>query len=64
MRAVLIRDGKGPINNLYIGNAHKPSPGPEQVLVKESHPEFLLLNRFHSFSLHCSLRPSVSIAWI
>jgi NADPH:quinone reductase-like Zn-dependent oxidoreductase len=46
MRAVLIRDGKGPADNLYIGNAPKPNPGSEQVLVKESHLSFLLLNRF------------------
>ncbi|EIN12492.1 quinone oxidoreductase [Punctularia strigosozonata HHB-11173 SS5] len=34
MRAVLVRDGKGPIENLYLGDAPKPSPGPDQVLVK------------------------------
>ncbi|TFK48727.1 quinone oxidoreductase [Heliocybe sulcata] len=34
MRAVLIKDEKGPIENLYIGEATKPSPGPGQVLVK------------------------------
>lgn len=34
MRAVLIKDGKGPIENLYIGEAPKPKPTPGQVLVK------------------------------
>jgi NADPH:quinone reductase-like Zn-dependent oxidoreductase len=34
MRAVLIKDGKGPIENLYLGEAPKPEPGPNQVLVK------------------------------
>ncbi|KAF9499071.1 quinone oxidoreductase [Pleurotus eryngii] len=34
MRAVLIRDGKGPAENLYIGKAPKPTPNANQVLVK------------------------------
>ncbi|KII84164.1 hypothetical protein PLICRDRAFT_179839 [Plicaturopsis crispa FD-325 SS-3] len=34
MRAVLIKDGKGPIENLYIGETPKPVPGPGEVLVK------------------------------
>ena len=36
MRAVLIKDGKGPVENLYIGEIARPSPGPGQVLVKVS----------------------------
>ncbi|KAF9241081.1 quinone oxidoreductase putative [Melanogaster broomeanus] len=34
MRAVLIKDGKGPIENLYLGTAEKPVLGEGQVLVK------------------------------
>ncbi|KAF7965540.1 hypothetical protein HWV62_43042 [Athelia sp. TMB] len=34
MRAVLIKDGKGPVENLYIGETPKPTPGPGQVVVK------------------------------
>ncbi|KZT35055.1 quinone oxidoreductase putative [Sistotremastrum suecicum HHB10207 ss-3] len=34
MRAVLIKGGKGPVENLFIGNAPKPSPSAQQVLVK------------------------------
>ena len=36
MRAVLIKDGKGPVENLYIGEAPKPTLGKGDVLVKES----------------------------
>ncbi|OJA12287.1 hypothetical protein AZE42_12809 [Rhizopogon vesiculosus] len=34
MRAVLIKGGHGPIENLYIGEADKPIPKKGQVLVK------------------------------
>ncbi|KAF9468670.1 quinone oxidoreductase [Collybia nuda] len=34
MRAVLIKDGKGPIENLYIGETTKPGPRSGEVLVK------------------------------
>jgi len=34
MRAVLIKDGKGPIENLYIGETEKPVPHQGQVLVQ------------------------------
>jgi putative PIG3 family NAD(P)H quinone oxidoreductase len=34
MRAVLIKDGKGPVENLYIGEAPKPTLGKGEVLVK------------------------------
>ncbi|EIW52389.1 quinone oxidoreductase [Trametes versicolor FP-101664 SS1] len=34
MRAVLVKDGKGPVDSLYIGEIEKPSPGPGKVLVK------------------------------
>ena len=36
MRAVLVKDGKGPVENLYIGEAPKPTLGKGEVLVKES----------------------------
>jgi NADPH:quinone reductase-like Zn-dependent oxidoreductase len=36
MRAVLIKDGQGPIENLYIGQTDKPVPTKGQVLVKVS----------------------------
>jgi len=34
MRAVLIKDGKGPVESLYIGETSRPKPGDSQVLVK------------------------------
>ncbi|KAI0824012.1 quinone oxidoreductase [Trametes gibbosa] len=34
MRAILVKDGKGPVDNLHLGEAEKPSPGSGQVLVK------------------------------
>ena len=34
MRAVLIKDGKGPIENLYIGETGKPTIKADEVLVK------------------------------
>ncbi|KAI0060374.1 quinone oxidoreductase [Artomyces pyxidatus] len=34
MRAVLIKDDKGPAENLYIGETPKPALGPQQVMVK------------------------------
>lgn len=34
MRAVLIKDEKGPLENLYLGETPKPVPGPGEVLVK------------------------------
>ena len=40
MRAVLIKDGKGPVENLYIGDAPKPTLGKGEVLVKERLPSF------------------------
>lgn len=36
MRAVLIKDGKGPVENLYLGEAPKPIPRSGEVLVKVS----------------------------
>ncbi|GMK57873.1 hypothetical protein CspeluHIS016_0407070 [Cutaneotrichosporon spelunceum] len=34
MRCVLIKDGKGPVDNLYIGEEPTPSPKKDEVLVK------------------------------
>ncbi|KAL7421992.1 hypothetical protein Q5752_003764 [Cryptotrichosporon argae] len=34
MKAILIKDGKGPVDNLYIGETEKPSPEKGEVLVK------------------------------
>jgi hypothetical protein len=34
MRAVLIKGGKGPLENLFLGDAPKPSPGAGEVIVK------------------------------
>jgi NADPH:quinone reductase-like Zn-dependent oxidoreductase len=34
MRAVLIKDGKGPVENLYIGEAPVPALRDGEVLVK------------------------------
>ena len=36
MRAVLVKDRKGPIGNLYIGQVEKPVPKDGQVVVKVS----------------------------
>jgi NADPH:quinone reductase-like Zn-dependent oxidoreductase len=37
MRAVLIKDGKGPVENLYLGEAPKPVPREGEVLVQANH---------------------------
>ncbi|KAJ3531794.1 hypothetical protein NM688_g7523 [Phlebia brevispora] len=34
MRAVIVKDGKGPLENLYIGEIERPSPRHGEVLVK------------------------------
>ncbi|KAI0762024.1 quinone oxidoreductase [Trametes elegans] len=34
MRAILVKDGKGPIDNLYLGETEKPTPEPGKVLVQ------------------------------
>ncbi|KAI0642972.1 quinone oxidoreductase [Trametes meyenii] len=34
MRAILVKSGRGPLENLYLGETEKPSPGPGKVLVK------------------------------
>ncbi|KZT69609.1 quinone oxidoreductase putative [Daedalea quercina L-15889] len=34
MRAILIKEGKGPIENLYLGETEKPAPKRGEVLVK------------------------------
>jgi hypothetical protein len=34
MRAIIIKDGKGPIENLYIGEATTPAVKSQEVLVK------------------------------
>jgi hypothetical protein len=34
MRAILIKDGKGPLENLYIGETAMPTLKPREVLVK------------------------------
>jgi len=34
MRAVLVKDGKGPRENLYIGETTTPKPADGEVLVK------------------------------
>ena len=34
MRAVIVKDGKGPVENLYIGEITKPTPHHSEVLVK------------------------------
>jgi hypothetical protein len=44
MRAILIKDGKGPVENLYIGEAPKPTPKSGEVLVKVE--GFIAYNRF------------------
>ena len=36
MRAVIVKDGKGPIENLYVGEIEKPSPRNGEVLVQVS----------------------------
>ena len=34
MRAILVKDGKGPVENLYIGEAPEPALGEGQVKVQ------------------------------
>jgi len=40
MRAILIKDGKGPIENLYIGETATPAVKSREVLVKVRTAEF------------------------
>lgn len=44
MRAVLVKDGKGPAENLYLGDIEKPSPRHGEVLVKVLSPPALGLS--------------------
>jgi hypothetical protein len=39
MRAVLIKDGKGPAENLFIGEEATPEPNKGEVQVKVSRPQ-------------------------
>ena len=34
MKAVIVKDGKGPVENLYVGEIEKPVPGTGEVLVQ------------------------------
>lgn len=61
MRAVLVKDGKGPVENLYIGETPDPTLREDDVLVKVT------------YSVHLSACPrptvprsklSASIVWI
>lgn len=38
MQAILIKDGKGPLENLYIGETAMPTPKSQEVLVKARAP--------------------------
>ena len=40
MRAILVKDGKGPAENLYLGEEETPSPKDGQVLVKVGEDTF------------------------
>lgn len=44
MRAVLIKDGKGPVDNLYLGETETPTPGPGKVLIKVHTISIILRN--------------------
>jgi NADPH:quinone reductase-like Zn-dependent oxidoreductase len=41
MRAVLIKDGKGPVENLYLGEEATPEPEKGQVQVQVSPEHYL-----------------------
>lgn len=41
MRAVLVKNGAGGVENLYIGETPKPSPAAGQVLVKVCRKPFI-----------------------
>ena len=57
MRAVLIKDGKGPIENLYIGDIERPTPKEGEVLVKASTPFDQLSTQFRDiYTTHGALR--------
>ena len=34
MRAILVKNGAGPIENLFLGEAQRPKPSAKEVLVK------------------------------
>ena len=43
MRAVLIKDGKGPVENLYLGEEATPEPEEGQVQVQVSYISLIVL---------------------
>ena len=49
MRAVLVKDGKGPVENLYIGTTALPTPSATQVLVKVRHTEAVILKVYQGY---------------
>lgn len=61
MRAVLIKDGKGPIENLYVGETEKPVPEAGQVLVKVRLSMSVTLGRA-SLTMTCVLHRSRLLA--
>lgn len=44
MRAVLVKDGKGPIENLYLGEAPEPVLKHGQIMVKVSKLVFISID--------------------
>ena len=61
MKAVLIKDGKGPIENLYVGETEKPVPEAGQVLVKVRLSMSVTLDRA-SLTMTCILYRSRLLA--
>jgi hypothetical protein len=64
MRAVLIKNGAGPIENMYIGETETPVPRADEVLVKARAYGFSSRCPAFSFYIELRSRRSVSIEWI
>ena len=59
MRAVLVKDGKGPLTNLYIGETATPKPADGEVLVKVGGP----LRASNLLESHCLRHRSDQGIW-
>ena len=60
MRAVLIKDGKGPIENLYIGEIERPTPAHGEVLVKVSNFKLVMCYELYVINVHVFPRSRLS----
>lgn len=63
MRAVLVKDGSGPAENLYIGEVPKPQITPKQILVKVCSTTLVAARSGMAETTATRLRLLASTAW-